>query len=619
MRRTLRTSDTQTLQKKCLNTPAALLGIESGGTRTTALLAPAGGETCLRAEFGPANLRLLDDEALVDHFKTIATLSAKSNEALGGIAIGMAGARSEPDRQRIRDAAGKIWPGVPCYATNDLETALAAGAAQSKKQPAAQVLVLSGTGSCCFGRAADGKTARVGGWGHIIGDKGSGYEIGLRGIKAAVFHLDRDGKWSPLGQNILAALLLNEPEELIDWAKNASKPEIAILAIQVFNAAAKRDKIALDILEGAASSLARDGASCAKKLVKAGAAVQFVLAGSVLLQQPAFAKKVASEIRKLWPKALVTPLERDSAWGALELARAHFASGAKIPTISRETGYDSGLVPKSRGLSPTEERNPRSLKLDQLSIQKAVDLMIDEESRINQALFEERKNIAKAVTIIVTALKNGGRLFYTGAGTSGRLGVLDASECPPTFRVPPELVQGIIAGGQTALWRSVEGAEDSVESGAAAVLYRGITSRDVLIGIAASGRTPFVWGGIDAAKKRGARTMLVCFNPNLDIPKAIRPDIVIAPNVGPEILTGSTRLKSGTATKVLLNMLTTLAMVQLGKVMSNLMVDLNASNKKLRERAIRIVQAVTGADADAAHAALEKNKWIVKTACQQLR
>jgi len=602
-----------------MNRAGSYLGIESGGTRTTALLAPGGGQPCLRAEFGPANLRLLDDDALGQHFTAISALSRKAQAPLAGIAIGMAGARTDSDRQRIRAAAAKVWPNVPCYATNDLETALAAADTGGRTSPAARVLILSGTGSCCFGRTPDHQTARLGGWGHVIGDKGSGYEIGLRGLQAAVHHLDRDGKWSKLGQNLLQALVLNEPEDLIDWAKTASKPDISALAVQVFAAAAKGDKIAADILETAAESLADDGVHCARKLVKQGALVRFVLAGSVLLQQPRFAVRVRSRLRRLWPGAIVAPLQRESVWGALQLARENFGGGREKSTAVREADLNSGLVPVSRGLSPTEERNPRSLKLDRLSLARAVALMIDEESRIGKALHKERRKIQRSVEIVEAAFRRGGRLFYVGAGTSGRLGVLDATECPPTFRLSPERVQGIIAGGQTALWRSVEGAEDSTQAGAAAIAYRGVNERDVVVGIAASGRTPFGWGALSAAKERGAHTILLCFNPKLEISKALRPDVVIAPDVGPEVLTGSTRLKAGTATKIVLNTLTTLAMVRLGKVMSNLMIDLNASNRKLRERAVRIVQAVTGADALAAHAALEESKWIVKSACQRLR
>jgi N-acetylmuramic acid 6-phosphate etherase len=350
-----------------------------------------------------------------------------------------------------------------------------------------------------------------------------------------------------------------------------------------------------------------------------GDPVRFILAGSVLLQQTAFAARVRARLRQLWPCAKVVSLRRESVWGALEMARENFGGGREAGAVARDADLNMGLVPASRGLSPTEERNPRSHKLDRLSLSRAVDLMIDEESKIGAALRAERRPIQRSVEIVVAAFHRGGRLFYVGAGTSGRLGVLDAAECPPTFRVPSERVQGIIAGGQTALWRSVEGAEDSPQAGAAAMVFRGVNQRDVVVGIAASGRTPFVWGALNAAKKRGAHTILLCFNPRLHIPKPLQPDVIIAPNVGPEVLTGSTRLKSGTATKIILNTLTTLAMVRMGKVISNLMVDLNASNSKLRERAVRIVQAVTGADAAAAQSALEKSKWIVKSACQRLR
>ncbi len=245
--------------------------------------------------------------------------------------------------------------------------------------------------------------------------------------------------------------------------------------------------------------------------------------------------------------------------------------------------------------------------------------MIQEESNIASALRKKRRDIRRAIEMVVAAFRRGGRLFYVGAGTSGRLGVLDAAECSPTFRVPPERVQGILAGGPPALLRSIEGAEDDARAGAAAIEFRAVGKRDVVMGIAASGRTPFVWGALAAAQERGARTILLCFNPHLEISKPRRPDLLITVAVGPEILTGSTRLKAGTATKIILNTVTTLAMVRMGKVLSNLMVDLNASNRKLRERAVRIVQAVTGAEALAAQAALEKSKWIVKAACHRLR
>jgi len=198
------------------------------------------------------------------------------------------------------------------------------------------------------------------------------------------------------------------------------------------------------------------------------------------------------------------------------------------------------------------------------------------------------------------------------------LGVLDASECPPTFGTPPSLVEGIIAGGRAALWRSVEGAEDDAGSGKRAMELRRVRDRDVVVGITASGTAPVVWGALKEAKRRGATTVLVCFNPYLRIPQRWRPAVVIAPNLGPELLTGSTRLKAGTATKLLLNVFTTLAMVRLGKVRSNLMIDLKPANAKLRDRATRIVQDLTGADYPVAERALRRSGWVVKKAVARL-
>jgi N-acetylmuramic acid 6-phosphate etherase len=215
--------------------------------------------------------------------------------------------------------------------------------------------------------------------------------------------------------------------------------------------------------------------------------------------------------------------------------------------------------------SPTEQRNPRSLNLDKLSTGAAIALMLSEDKKLPAALLAEQKKLEQGVNLIVSSFRKGGRLFYVGAGTSGRLGVLDASECPPTFQIDPDMVQGIMAGGQRALWAAVEGAEDDAEAGARAIQFRGVTRRDSVVGIAASGRTPFVWGALREAKRREASTILLCFNPNLVIPQRDRPRLVIAPKIGPEVLTGSTRLKAGTATKLVLNIFTTLAMVRLGK------------------------------------------------------
>jgi len=244
--------------------------------------------------------------------------------------------------------------------------------------------------------------------------------------------------------------------------------------------------------------------------------------------------------------------------------------------------------------------------------------MLSEEAATPRKLLAERHVIERAIRAIVRAFRRGGRLFYVGAGTSGRLGVLDASECPPTFRTDLNMVQGIIAGGRPALERSVEGAEDDPAAGAHEIRTRQVRARDVVIGIAASGTTPFVWGALREAKRRRATTILLCFNPYLQIPRPLRPTIIIAPNLGPELLTGSTRLKAGTATKLLLNTFTTLAMVRLGKVRSNLMIDLLPSNAKLRQRAVRVVQQLTSAEPSAAQAALERCGWVIAKAMADL-
>ena len=583
-----------------------LLGIECGATRTVALH-ECGGKI-VRAEFGPANLRLLDDAQLAKRLRQIAKQFPKPS----AVAIGMAGARTPGDKLRLRASAARAWPSAAIHATNDLETALAA---DTRRKPATRVLVLSGTGSCCFGQSPDGATAKIGGWGHILGDKSSGYEIGLRALKACVFYLDRDGTWSALGQRLLRRLQLNSPDQLIDWVAQAEKAKVADLAPEVFAAWAKRDKIAVDILDSAATTLAKDACACAKKLAGKTAPVRFLLSGSVLLKQPKFAAKVARAIRALRPGSQIAALKNESCTGALNLAR-RLAKPSATVEADRPAIPVPGLA--QLGQAPTEQRHPRSMQLDRMPLGQAVDLFLDEDSQLPAAIAREKNKIVRVIGWVRDAFQNGGRLFYCGAGTSGRLGVLDASECPPTFRADPEQVQGIIAGGQPALCRSIEGAEDDPDAGAEAVRFRGVGKKDVFIGIAASGRTPFVWGGIWEANRRGAKTALLCFNPTLKIPRANRPDVVIKPDLGPELLTGSTRLKSGTATKLILNMITTLAMAKSGKVIGNLMIDLDPSNTKLRDRAVRIVRQLTNASEAEAKRALEQTRWNVKKAAAQL-
>ena len=268
-----------------------------------------------------------------------------------------------------------------------------------------------------------------------------------------------------------------------------------------------------------------------------------------------------------------------------------------------------------RPLDPrlTEQRNPRSTEIDQLSTIEVVDLINAEDRMVAQAVGEEREQIARCVDMVVATFKQGGRLFYIGAGTSGRLGVLDASEMPPTYGTDPELVQGIIAGGYAALVRAQEGAEDLPESGARDLDQRGVTAKDFVLGIATSGTTPYVHGALRRARELGARTgFLLCTYPSEELQRTH--DVVIAPLVGPELITGSTRMKAGTATKLVLNTITTASMVRMGKVYGNLMVDLQVTCEKLRDRGQRILMETVGVERDAAADLLDRAGGHVKTA-----
>ena len=264
----------------------------------------------------------------------------------------------------------------------------------------------------------------------------------------------------------------------------------------------------------------------------------------------------------------------------------------------------------------TEQRNPNSMHVDSLSALEIVQLMNDEDKQVPLAIEKCLPQIAQAVERIVAAFQQGGRLVYIGAGTSGRLGVLDASECPPTFGVSPEMVKGIIAGGERALRHPIEGAEDSKMQAVVDLQTIQFSSKDVLVGIAASGRTPYVIGALEYAKSLGSVTVSIASNPNSAMANIV--DIAIDTVVGPEVLTGSSRLKSGTAQKLVLNMLTTASMILMGKCYQNLMVDVQASNEKLKARAIRIVMQATDCDKALAEETLKQADQNAKLAIMMI-
>lgn len=261
---------------------------------------------------------------------------------------------------------------------------------------------------------------------------------------------------------------------------------------------------------------------------------------------------------------------------------------------------------------PTEAINPVSLAVDKAPVRDIVEMIVNEDRKVITAVHKEKERIAHGVEIIAQSLRKGGRIIFVGAGTSGRLGVVEASEMPPTFGTSPTRVQAIMAGGQEAVFRAKEGVEDNYEEGARSIGRLRLSGKDVVVGVSASGMTQFVRGALTRARKAGAKSIFVTCWPGSELQNFV--DLQIAPAVGPEIIAGSTRLKAGTATKMVLNMLTTIAMIKNGKTYGNLMVDVQTGSEKLKDRARRILGVVTGLDYDAADALLKRAKWNVKAA-----
>lgn len=265
----------------------------------------------------------------------------------------------------------------------------------------------------------------------------------------------------------------------------------------------------------------------------------------------------------------------------------------------------------------TEQRNPATMDIDRKSVTEILEIINSEDKKVPYLVEREIPNIAKAVEAVIDSFKVGGRLFYVGAGTSGRVGVIDAAECPPTFSTSPHLIQAIIAGGRKAMWRSIEGAEDNYEAGERAIIARKVCSRDVVIGLSASGRTPFVMAALLKAKGMGTKTVAISTTPNSRIAKIA--DVVITPLVGPEVITGSTRMKAGTAEKLILNMISTASMIKIGKVYSNLMIDLKPLSEKLMSRARRTLKILTGIDSKTAYQVFEQAGRNLKTALVMIK
>src|SRR5438876_1250309 len=581
----------QTGQRSTMNGGEKILGVEGGGTKTAwVLVERAGNELCVldQGKLPPANLRL----ATPGELRAIFSELPKEIQRAG---IFLAGCATEEDRQSLSRLRAEVWPKAKIMVGSDRDSGLAAALGHSDG-----IVVNAGSGSSITGRR-DKRIENAGGWGHILGDAGGGYFLSLQALRLILREYDLHRGEVQFTTKILRALSLNNLDELVRWAQTADKMEVAMLTPVVFEAAASGDSRVMEIIEEGARVLCEYTEAVATRLH--ALAPKVVLLGGLFQRDSIYNHAFRRRLKKTLPDARVANSERAPEFGAAWLA----AEMQSWPEIRTEPPPDKI---EDLAAALTEQRNPRSENLEKMSAQELVKLFVDEEKFVGEALRAATADLARALELVAESLGKGGRLFYIGAGSSGRLGVLDASEIPPTFGASPELVQGIIAGGATALQRSVEGAEDEGSNGALAIDRRGIKNVDVVIGITASGRTPFVLGALARAKSLGAKTVLLNCNPARE--SRVNVDLAIDLAVGPEILTGSTRLKAGTATKIALNIISTGAMVALGKVRGNLMIDLNASSTKLRDRATRMVAELAQCDYDSARMQLEESGWDLR-------
>jgi N-acetylmuramic acid 6-phosphate etherase len=568
-----------------------ILGVEGGGTKTSWVLVDHEGNSFGILDQGklpPSNFRLTTPERLRAIFQQMPREAERVGMFLAGCGPG-------DDRNILTKLCAEVWPNAKIMGGSDRDSGLAAALGKGDG-----IAVNAGTGASVTGRRGE-RIEKAGGWGHILGDAGGGYFISLQALRFILREYDLHRGEAQFTATILRALSLNSRDELVRWAQTADKNDVAGLAPVVFECAMKGDESVMKIVEESAGVLSEYTAAVATRLGLL--APKVILLGGLFQRDGVYVHAFKRKLKKNLSDARVAMSEQSPELGAAWLA-AHLDEHAPVAIARREPETES----LARAL--TEQRNPRSENLGQLSARELVELFVEEESFVQEALRKAADSIARGVEIVTKSLRDHGRLFYVGAGTSGRLGILDASEIPPTFSASPEMVQGIIAGGITALSRSVEGAEDDRGSGALAIEERGVTGKDIVCGITASGRAPFVLGALAEAKKRGAQTILLTCNPERDRLPGCDLEIVLA--TGSELLTGSTRLKAGTATKIALNIISTGAMIALGKVRGNLMIDLTVSNAKLRDRAVRLVAELAKCDQGQAAERLEAHGWNVR-------
>ncbi|MDD4932510.1 MAG: N-acetylmuramic acid 6-phosphate etherase [Methylacidiphilaceae bacterium] len=579
----------------------ATLGIEGGGTKTTWVVLDSEGKERRQGLAGPGNISLLQE----DEIRTLlAGIRSEAGGEIHSIGAAFAGCHLPVQVQRIAEILRALWPSaVRVVVAEDTRSAFV-GAFGSEDG----IIVIAGTGSNVQGHR-QGRWARVGGWGHILGDPGSAYDLAHIGLRRVYDAFDATGEVVPLGVSFLQRTGQNDLEELFTYIlSDPSKDRIAALAPCVLERARVGDPLAVDVVRSRSGLLADEVGHVAKQL-------QFelpkiALIGGLFEHNEAYVKLFSEEMRSRLAVREIFVSRVPGAVGAARLV-GDWASAALVSTAKSGPRVSPEISVSLEG-ALTEERNPRSRFLDRQSVPELVELFLAEERFVNQALRDQKEAIAAVAEAAATALERGKRLFYVGAGTSGRLGALDASEMPPTFGVSSDLVQAILAGGSEAFFRSREGAEDDRGAGMRSVVNRGVREGDVVLGITASGRTPFVLGALEQAVAIGALPILLSCNPRRRAVPFVRFSIDLP--TGPEIVAGSTRLKAGTATKLVLNMLSTIAMIRTGRVRDNLMINVQPNSEKLRYRALRLVMELVPCGEEEALDRLERAQWRVAPA-----
>src|SRR6266550_965236 len=590
-----------------------ILGIEGGGTKTAWALV-ADGVIVESEKLPPSNLRLTPLDQITKIFRVLP-------REVNRIGVFLAGCATEEDRAVLLKLARSVWSKANIVAGSDRDSGMAACLRNRDG-----IAVNAGTGSSVTGRRGR-QIEKAGGWGHILGDAGGAYFVSIRALRSILRAYDLRSGEREFAGTVLRELGLNNFDELVRWAQTADKTEVASLAPLAFKAAREGDEPVQRIIAAGAIALADFAAAIAMRLQLEAPEVR--LMGGLFENQKFYGVAFAKALSEKIPGAKVALSESPPEVGAAWLAADERLQIAK-------TEEPAGAV---QLVSSTEEANPKSANLDRLGAREIVELFVAEEKSVDEGLRQCVGQLARAIELSAGAIGNGGRVFYVGAGTSGRLGVLDAAEIPPTFGASPDLFQGIIAGGAPALRQSIEGAEDDARSGALAMNERGVKPEDLVIGISASGRAAFVIGALRRAREIAAQTIFITCTPPVPVVAGVAPattspsaagtaastapsstedcTLVINLAVGPEIVTGSTRLKAGTATKVALNIISTGAMARLGRVRGNLMIDLQPTNKKLRERAIGLVSQLARCDRESARSRLERADWNLREALKE--